>query len=69
MTVESAPVSGPGEVVRARQRRYLEKGVTLPPADGDATLPRQDCLDDAQGQPLEVLRELEPDARPLVASG
>ena len=51
-----------GQIVRVRQRQYLVEDVVPPPESGDATLVRMACLDDdAQGQPLEVLWEMEVD--------
>jgi superfamily II DNA or RNA helicase len=59
----------PGNIVRARSRRYLVEDVVPPPARGDDTLVRLSCLDDdAQGEPLEVLWEREVDADVLTAS-
>ena len=52
----------PGQIVRVRQRQYLAEEVVAPPSPGDATLVRLSCLDDdAQGEPLEVLWEMEVD--------
>jgi SNF2 family DNA or RNA helicase len=49
-----------GEVVRIRTRTYLVESVQ--PSPGTGTLVRMACLDDdAQGQPLEVVWELELD--------
>lgn len=49
-----------GEVVRVRTRTYLVESVQ--PSPGTGTLVRLACLDDdAQGQPLEVVWELELD--------
>ncbi|MEZ4311221.1 MAG: DISARM system SNF2-like helicase DrmD [Polyangiaceae bacterium] len=59
----------PGQIVRARARRYLVEDVTLAPSPGDDTRVRLACLDDdAQGEPLEVLWERELDAEVLSAS-
>src|SRR6516225_5738094 len=59
-----------GQIVRVRQRQYLVEQVVSAPAAADATLVRLACLDDdAQGQPLEALWELEPDGEVLTASG
>jgi SNF2 family DNA or RNA helicase len=53
-----------GQLVRVRQRHYLVENVAPPPVVGDATLVGLACVDDdAQGQPLAVLWEHEPDAR------
>jgi hypothetical protein len=52
----------PGQIVRVRQRQYLTEELVPPPSPGDATLVRLSCLDDdAQGEPLEVLWEMEVD--------
>ena len=57
--------SGPpqtGAIVRVRQRQYVVEGVVEPVSAGDSTLVQLACLDDdAQGQALEVLWELEGD--------
>lgn len=58
-----------GEIVRIRQRQYLVEDVQPPPAAGESTLVSLSCLDDdAQGEPLEVLWELEIDAEIVHAS-
>jgi hypothetical protein len=63
-TLETLP--SPGQIVRARARRYLVEEVTLRPAPGDDTRVRLACLDDdAQGEALEVLWERELDAEVL----
>lgn len=55
---------GPGEIVRLRQRRYLIEEVAQPSSVGDSLLVRLSCVDDdAQGQELEVLWDLESDAQ------
>lgn len=55
-----------GQIVFIRQRRYLVEGIVAPPSTSDATLVQLSCVDDdAQGQPLEVLWELELDAEIL----
>jgi hypothetical protein len=54
----------PGEIVRARCRRYLVEAVTPAPQLGDQTLVRLSCLeDDAEGEELEILWEKEVDAQ------
>src|SRR5262245_14901778 len=54
----------PGEIVRARSRRYLVEAVTAAPEPGEQTLVRLSCLeDDAEGEELEVLWEKEVDAQ------
>lgn len=66
------PHHGParGQVVRIRQRQYLVEDVVPASLRDEATLVRLACLDDdAQGQTLEALWELEPDAELLSASG
>ncbi len=60
----------PGQVVRVRQRQYLVEAVEPAGSAADSALVRLACVDDdAQGQPLEVLWELEPDAEVLTAAG
>jgi len=60
----------PGQVVRVRQRRYLVEEVIVSPSPNGATLVRLACVDDdAQGQPLEALWELEPDGEVLNSAG
>ena len=67
MPAISAPPS-PGDIVRIRQRRYLVEEVVRPPMPHDASLVRMACVDDdAQGQALEVLWEMEVDAEVLTA--
>ena len=62
MDLDAAPPQ-PGHIVRVRSRQYLVEQTATPERPGDAHLVRLDCLDDdAQGQPLEVLWEHEPDA-------
>ena len=57
-----------GEIVTVRQRRYLVEGIVASPGASDSTLVQLSCIDDdAQGQPLEVLWELELDAEVLSA--
>jgi SNF2 family DNA or RNA helicase len=68
--LEVAEPPHPGQVARVRQRQYLVEEVVPPSAPGDATLVRLSCLDDdAQGQPLEVLWEVELDAEVLTGAG
>jgi superfamily II DNA or RNA helicase len=56
----------PGQIVRVRQRLYLVERVAPSFGAGDSTLITLSCVDDdAQGQPLEVLWELELDAQVL----
>lgn len=53
----------PGQIVRVRSRQYLVESISRPANSEEATLVRMSCVeDDAQGEPLEVLWELEPDA-------
>jgi SNF2 family DNA or RNA helicase len=55
-----------GEIVRVRQRRYLVEDVVNAPSAAECTLVRLACLDDdAQGQTLEALWEMELDAEVL----
>lgn len=59
----------PGEIVRARSRRYLVEDMTPAPDHGDQTLVRLSCLeDDAEGEELEVLWEKEVDAQRISAA-
>jgi SNF2 family DNA or RNA helicase len=59
------PILKPGQIVRVRQRRYLVEEVK-PPEDGGCTLVQLACVDDdAQGQALGVLWEVELDAEVL----
>jgi SNF2 family DNA or RNA helicase len=59
----------PGDIVRARSRRYLVEEVTAPPNPGEETLVRLSCLeDDAEGEELEVLWEKEVDAQRIDAA-
>jgi len=59
-----------GQVVRVRHRQYLVEDVEPAASAADSALVRLACLDDdAQGQPLEVLWDLEPDAEVLNAAG
>lgn len=53
-----------GTLARVRQRLYLVEGVQPPVNPGDSPLVSLSCVeDDAQGQTLDVLWDLEPDAR------
>jgi len=62
----AAPPPRRGEIVRVRQRRYLVEDVVDAPSATECTLVRLACLDDdAQGQPLEALWEMEVDAEVL----
>jgi superfamily II DNA or RNA helicase len=64
------PTPTPGQVVRVRQRQYLVEEVVPAASAIDVPLVRLACLDDdAQGQPLEVLWGLEPDAEILTSAG
>lgn len=59
-----------GRIVCVRQRRYLVEEVEPARDSVDDTLVRLSCVDDdAQGQPLEVLWEAEPDAEILTGAG
>ncbi|MCC7494462.1 MAG: hypothetical protein IT204_19045 [Fimbriimonadaceae bacterium] len=63
-TPTPAPIPAPGQVVRLRMRTYLTEAVDS--TTGHGALVRLSCLDDdAQGQPLEVIWELEPEAQIL----
>jgi superfamily II DNA or RNA helicase len=53
-----------GQIVAVRQRLYLVEQSISPVNPGDSTLVQLSCIeDDAQGQTLEVLWDVEPDAR------
>ena len=53
-----------GQIVAVRQRLYLVEQSIPPVNPGDSALVRLSCVDDdAQGQTLDVLWEIEPDAR------
>ncbi|HEY7335046.1 MAG TPA: DISARM system SNF2-like helicase DrmD [Bryobacteraceae bacterium] len=53
-----------GQLARVRQRLYLVENVSAPVEPGDSALVGLACVeDDAQGQRLEVLWDIEPDAR------
>jgi hypothetical protein len=53
-----------GQIVRVRSRQFLVEEVVLPPEPWHQTLVRLSCLDDdAQGDQLDVLWELEVDAQ------
>ncbi len=55
-----------GEIVHVRSRKYLVEDFVPPPVPGDSLLVRLSCLeDDAQGEQLEVLWDLEIDAFPV----
>ena len=63
-TKEDKSEVGPlaGQIAMVRQRNYLVESVVQPTQAADSTLVRLSCVDDdAQGQPLEVLWELEID--------
>ena len=56
----------PGALVHVRQRRWVVEAVSPPTSSGDSALVDLACIDDdAQGQPLSVLWEAEPDAKVL----
>lgn len=56
----------PGQIVRVRQRHYLVERTTAGRRAADCTLVGLSCVeDDAQGQPLEVLWEIEVDTKIL----
>ena len=70
MTDAPAILPARGQVVRVRHRQYLVEEVEPSATPADSALVRLACLDDdAQGQPLEVLWSLEPDAEVLNAAG
>ena len=61
-----ATALSPGFLVRVRQRHWIVENVTPPPKPGDSALVDLACVDDdAQGQPLSVLWQAEPDAQVL----
>lgn len=69
-TIDDTRLPSPGEIVRVRQRQYLVEEVAAAASAGDCTTVALSCVDDdAQGEPLEVLWELEPDAVVLTGSG
>lgn len=54
------PLPNPASVVRVRQRTWLVNEVVRPKPTSDATLVRLSCIDDdAAGEPLDVLWEME----------
>lgn len=60
----------PGEIVQVRQRQYLVEVVTPAAGPGEGSAVLMSCVDDdAQGEQLEVLWELEPDAVVLTGAG
>ncbi len=62
----ASPTPAEGSVVKVRQRHYLVNEVTAPRFEGESTLVRLSCLDDdAPGEALEVLWDLEVDAEVL----
>ena len=64
--VDSVGIPSPGQIVRARARRYLVEDIYPPPRPEDDTRVLLACLeDDAQGEPLEILWERELDAEIL----
>jgi hypothetical protein len=63
-TLAAVPIPTPGSVVQVRSRAYLVESVDLGSEPSSCTRVRLSCLeDDAQGEPLEVLWELELDAQ------
>ncbi len=61
-----APPPQRGDIVFVRQRRYLVEDIIPPPSATECTLVRLACLDDdAQGQLLDALWEMEVDAQVL----
>lgn len=65
-TLAAVALPTPGAVVQVRSRAYLVESVDPSPEHGAGTRVRLSCLeDDAQGEPLEVLWELELDAQIL----
>jgi superfamily II DNA or RNA helicase len=58
-----------GQIVRVRSRQYLVERVDAPATPGECTAVSLSCLDDdRQGEALQVLWELEPDAKVLGAA-
>ncbi len=56
----NATLPNPASVVRVRQRTWLVNDVVHSGMPGDATLVRLSCIDDdAAGEPLDVLWEME----------
>jgi len=63
-------VPKPGEIVQVRQRQYLVEATTPAVTSDEASLVQMSCVDDdSQGESLEVLWELEPDAVILTGTG
>ncbi len=61
---EAANLPKIGTLARVRQRLYLVENVRPPVEPGDSALVSLACVeDDAQGQTLDVLWDIEPDAR------
>jgi hypothetical protein len=59
-----------GQIVRVRSRQYLVEDVAAAQKSAHADVVRLSCVDDdAQGEPLKVLWQQEPDARVLAGSG
>ncbi len=57
--MQSAPAPNPGVIVALRRRRWLARETEPGRGNGDATVVRLHDLDDAAGEPLKVLWELE----------
>jgi hypothetical protein len=58
--MQSSPPPNPGQIVALRRRHWLVRHTEPGRGNGDATVVRLHCLDDdAAGEPLEVLWELE----------
>lgn len=72
LTTRALPERPPriGELVQVRSRRWLAEEIVEPPEPGQSTLVRLACADDdAQGQPLDVFWNYEPDRRILEEEG
>jgi SNF2 family DNA or RNA helicase len=75
MTLPATDILSPrlpkvGEIVKIRQRQYLVEDVATAAAPTESSVVRMSCVDDdAQGEPLEALWDLEPDAEVLTGTG
>jgi hypothetical protein len=64
VSADAANLPKIGTLARVRQRLYLVENVRPPVEPGDSALVSLACVeDDAQGQTLDVLWDIEPDAR------
>lgn len=64
LSANGNPIPQAGQIVRVRSRQFLVEDVALPPEPWHQTLVRLSCLDDdAQGDQVDVLWELEADSQ------